>query len=123
MSFFNFNTTSPEVLQAQKDVLRKKWNKWIGAKDDELHRERKIRTYFMEAVCTWSGKFKDHPAKDVLDLYLNWLKEKGYRLGKKNGVFYALSPRNTIVTREPVKNNDWPECIGLINVLMASIEK
>jgi hypothetical protein len=123
MSFFNFNLKEEDVLQAQKEVLFKKWNKWVSVKDDDLLRERKIRTYFLEAVCTWSGKIEDHPAKEALDLYLHWLKSKGYKLGRKNGVCMAVSPRNTIATRESVNNNDWPECVGIINLIMAAIEK
>lgn len=117
MAFFNFNL-SEEYVWAQKEVLNRKFRK--HGYEDTLEKERKIRTYFMYAVAAWKGTIKDHPAKEELQQYITYLKNKGYKFKRTEDAIHMLSSRNTVVSKEILQDvNARPDCVGFINLVTA----
>ena len=127
--FFNFNLDNPEVINAQIDVLEKKFREWKNYSDG-LQAERKVRAYIMEAVSGFynphvkgaKAYVASHPACDVLTGMLNWLKDHGYEIKIQTDAGIVItSSRNTFVESAFYEvDNKWPECIGLMNVIMST---
>ena len=117
MPFFNFNLDE-EYVWAQKEVLNRKFRK--HGHEDTLEKERKIRTYFMHAVAAWKGTIKDHPAKEELQQYISYLKNKGYKFKRTKDAIHMLSTRNTVISKEILQDEDArPDCVGLMELITA----
>lgn len=117
MAFFNFNL-GEEYVWAQKEVLNRKFHK--HGHENTLEKERKVRAYFMHAVAAWKGGIKDHPAKEELQQYISYLKNKGYKFKRTEDKIYMLSSRNTISSLELLKDETTlPECVGLVDLITA----
>jgi hypothetical protein len=117
MAFFNFNLDE-EYIWAQKEVLNRKFRK--HGHEDSLEKERKIRTYFMYAVAAWKGTIEDHPAKEELQQYISYLKNKGYKFKRTEDAIHMLSSRNTVISKEILQDEDaLPECVGLMELITA----
>lgn len=118
MAFFNFNLKAEEYIWAQREVLDKKFRK--HGYEDSIEKERKIRTYFLYAVAGWKGTIKDHPAKEELQQYISYLKNKGYKFKRTEDAIHMLSSRNTVSSKEILQDiNARPDCVGFINLVTA----
>lgn len=127
--FFNFNLDDMEVVNAQIDVLEKKFRKWKNYSDG-LQAERKVRVYVMEAVSAFynphvkgaKAYIASHPACDILTKMINWLRDHGYEtVIRTNAGISIKSSRNTFIeSRFQKVDEEWPDCVGLTNVIMST---
>jgi len=113
-SFFNFNFPEHKYIVMQCELLYNVIND-VEAEDTSKNEDIASR-YFLHAVAGWKGDFKDHPAQKILDKYIAYLKNKGYKGGIKEGEAILFTPNKTIMRKNILQNSDaFPTSIALLS--------